>query len=243
VPAFAADAADERPPVAWAAHAAAQDVPLLNLTHSARGATAKTYGAAAFGTATLALSGNVNDASQLGGGIRVWGAPIDRLTLLVEATRRDNGEMAPALTLQVRAWENEGFALAALGRLKSEGFAEIEGEVELGVLGSYDRAGSHVDVNVVAGRGFEEAETDGELNLRVGRDIGRMLRVGGDGRVRYRLAGDASLAGGRKWDAFAGPELTLSFDHLYGALLSGPSTVGVVDGVGWESMLSVGGTL
>jgi hypothetical protein len=242
VSAAAAETVDGGAAVARAGQTA-EAAPIVSLTHGARGAPAKAIGASAFGTATFALSGDVNDDNQLGGGFRVWGSPIDRLTLIGEALRRDNGEMAPALTLQVRFWENESFALGALGRLKSEGFAEIEGEVELGLLGSYDSSGSHVEVNVVAGRGFEEEETDGELNLRAGRDIGQMLRVGVDSRVRYRLAGDAVLAGGRKWDAFAGPELTLSFDHLYGALLTGPSTVGVLDGVGWESMLTVGGTL
>jgi hypothetical protein len=143
----------------------------------------------------------------------------------------------------VRAWETGGFSLGALGRLKSEGFAEIEGELEVGLLGSYDAGSSHADVNLVVGKGFDEEETDGEVLLRVGRDVLGFMRVGVDSRVRYRLSGDAPLAGGRKWDVFAGPQVTASFDHLYAGVLAGPSTVGVVDGVGLEGMLTFGGVM
>jgi len=222
---------------------AQSETPVVALTHSARGPSAPGYGASAFGSGTLALSGDVRDESQLGGGIRVWGTPIERATLLAEAVRRDNGEMAPALSLQVCFWNDPSWAFGALGRFKSEGFAEIEGEVELGLLGSYDAAATHVDLNAIVGRGFDEAETDGELALRVGRDVWGGLRAGVESRVRYRLTGDRALPGGRQWDIVAGPQLSASFDRFFASLLTGPTTVGVVSGVGWEGLLTFGGVL
>jgi hypothetical protein len=222
---------------------AQSETPVVALTHSARGPSAPGYGASAFGSGTLALSGEVRDESQLGGGIRLWGTPIERVTLLVEAVRRDNGELAPALTLQGCFWNDQSWAFGALGRFKSEGFAEIEGELELGLLGSYDAAATHVDLNAIIGRGFDEAETDGELALRVGRDVWGGLRAGVESRVRYRLTGDLALPGGRKWDIVGGPQLSASFDRFFASLLTGPTTVGVVSGVGWEGLLTFGGVL
>jgi hypothetical protein len=224
-------------------HPAQSETPVVALTHSARGPSAPGYGASVFGSGTLALSGDVRDESQLGGGIRLWGTPIDRVTLLAEAVRRDNGELAPALTLQICLWNDQSWAFGALGRFKSEGFAEIEGELELGLLGSYDAAATHVDLNAIIGRGFDEAETDGELALRVGRDVWSGLRAGIESRVRYRLTGDLALPGGRKWDVVGGPQLSASFDRFFASLLTGPTTVGVVSGVGWEGLLTFGGVL
>ena len=219
------------------------EAPVVALTHSARAPATTGYGASVIGSGTFALSGAVNDDTQLGGGLRLWATPLESFTLLAEAQRRDNGEFAPAIGLQVRFWQDERWAFGALGRFKSEGFAEIEGEVELGLLGSYDAGASHLDLNLVVGGGFDEAETDGELALRLGQDVFGWLRAGVESRVRYRLSGDALLPGGRKWDAVAGPQLTASFDHFFASLLTGPTSVGVVSGVGWQSMLTFGGVL
>jgi len=219
------------------------EAPVVALTHSARAPATLGYGASAFGSGTFALSGEVRNETQLGGGLRLWGSPIESLVLLAEAQRRDNGELAPALALQVRFWQDERWAFGALGRFKSEGFAEIEGELELGLLGSYDAGASHLDLNAVVGRGFDEAETDAELALRLGRDVFGWLRAGVESRLRYRLTGDALLPGGRKWDAIGGPQLSASFDHFFASLLTGPSSVGVVSGLGWESLLTFGGVL
>jgi hypothetical protein len=216
---------------------------VVALTHSARAPSKLGYGVSALGSGTLALSGEVRDETQLGVGLRLWGSPLQRLVLIADVARRDNGEFAPALALQVRFWENERWALGALGRFKSEGFAEIEGEVELGLLGSYDAGPSHLDLNVIVGRGFDEAETDGELALRVGRDVLGSLRAGLEGRVRYRLTGDQLLPGGRKWDAVAGPQLSVGFDPFFASLLTGPTNVGVVSGVGWIGLLTFGGAM
>lgn len=225
------------------APAALGEAPVVGLTHSARGPSQRGYGASAFGSGTFAVSGEVQSDAQLGGGLRLWLTPLDGFTLLAEAQRRDNGELAPALAAQIRIWHDESWAFAALGRFKSEGFAEIEGELELGLLGSYDAGGNHLDLDAVVGRGFDESETDGELALRVGRELLGSLRAGLEGRVRYRIGGDALLPGGRKWDVFGGPELGASFDHFFTSLLTGPTTVGVVSGVGWQSLLTFGGVM
>ncbi len=223
--------------------AAQDDAPVLLLTHSARGTSAGRYGASARGSSTLELSGDVSSESQFGGGLRLWGAPIDRVTLLAQALRRDNGEPAPAFALQVRILENRAWAFAALGRYKAEGFAEVEGELEAGLLGSYVAGGLYLDLNVVAGRGFEEEETDGELSFRSSYEALGPVRVGVEGRARTRLAGVRDLSGGRRWDALGGPQLTASFDHFYAGALTGPTTVGVAHGVGWSSMLTFGGVM
>jgi len=246
--AFAAEAVAETPldgvaPTVELAPAPLGEAPVLGLTHSARGPSQRGYGASAFGSGTFALSGEVQSESQLGGGLRLWATPLDGFILLAEAQRRANGELAPALAAQVRFWHDERWAIGALGRFKSEGFAEIEGELELGLLGSYDASGNHFDLNAVVGRGFDEAETDGELALRVGRELLGSLRAGVEGRVRYRLGGDVPLPSGRKWDVFGGPELSASFDPFFTSLLTGPSTVGVVSGVGWQSLLTFGGVM
>ena len=219
------------------------EAPVVALTHSARAPSTPGYGASLMGSGTFALSGAVSKDTQLGGGMRLWGSPIESLTLLAEAQRRDNGEFAPSLALQVRFWQDERWAVGALARFRSEGFAEIGGELELGLLGSYDAGAAHLDLNAVVGRGFEEAETDGELALRLGYDVLGWLRAGVESRLRYRLTGDTLLPGGRSWDAVGGPQLSASFDQFFTSLLTGPSNVGVVSGVGWASLLTFGGVL
>jgi hypothetical protein len=220
-------------------------VPVLALTASAFGGAPRRYGAAAFATATGALSGETRAASRIGGGFRLWGTPWERVTISAEAMRRDSGEPAPSLALQVRlaGSATDGWALGALGRYKAEGFAEVEGEVELGLLASLAASGWHCHLNIVAGRGFEEEETDGEALLRTGYEVLPALQLGVEGRYRARIAGDASLAGGKNWDAVGGPEVVVSLDRFFGALLVGPTTVGVVDGVGFGGLVTIGGVM
>jgi hypothetical protein len=220
-------------------------VPVLALTATAFGGAARRYGAAAVATATSALSGATRAESQWGGGVRLWGAPWERVTISAEAMRRDTGELAPSLALQVRlAGSPTGaWAFGAMGRYKAEGFAEVEGEVELGLLASLAARGWHCDLNVVAGRGFEAQETDGEALLRTGYDVLPSLQLGIEGRYRARLTGDASLAGGKSWDLVGGPEVIASLDRFFGVLMAGPTTVGVVDGVGVAGLVSIGGVM
>lgn len=242
--------ADEADQGAWGAdeptdveRTAQDNAPVVLLTHLARGSSKGRYGASAIGSATFAVSGDVDSESEFGGGLRLWGAPIDRVTLLAEGLRSDTGELAPAFTLQVRILENQTWAFGALGRYKAEGFAEIEGELEAGLLGSYAAGGLYLDLNAVAGRGIEEDETDGELSFRGACEAFGPVRVGVEGRARYRLAGARDLSNGRPWDAVGGAQLTASFDQFYVGALTGPTTVGVANGVGWSSMLTFGGVM
>jgi hypothetical protein len=220
-------------------------VPVVALAATAFGETAHHYGAAALGRATAALSGSTRSDSRWGGGFRLWGSPFERLTFIGEGMRRDNGELAPSLAMLVRLFEDDtgSWALGALGRYKAEGFAEVEGEIELGLIGSYARGPAHLDLDLVAGRGFEEEETDAEILARAGYDVVSSLRVGVEGQYRHRFGGDARLPGGKDSDIFAGAELSLSFEPMYAAVLMGPTTVGVVDGVGLGGLLTLGGVM
>jgi hypothetical protein len=199
-------------------------------------------GGAGYGESSGPFQGS--PAPQFGGGLRIWGSPIDRLTLFADAERREEGkrEFAPSASVQVRILGDraKGWALSLLGRYKAEAFAELGGEAEFAVLGSYERRGLHLDGNVIVGAGFEDRESDGELLARVGYDVLPFLRIGGEGRGRYRLSGDVSLPGGRSWDAFLGPQVLGYYGAFFGALTAGPSNVGIAS-TGWLAIATIGG--
>jgi len=225
-------------------HSVAFDVPRVAYTDSAFGSGALTLGAAGFGE--LRSSSDTTADPHFGGGIRIWGSPIDRLLFVLDAQRRDStNEFAPSVTAQVRILGSEraGWALGALARYKTEGFAEMEGEMEGGILASLSQRRFHGDLNLVIGGDFDGRESDGELLARAGYDVLPYLRVGAEGRGRYRLAGEVDLPGGRSWDAFGGAQLFAFYDHYFGAVTVGPSTVGMVDTVGWSMLASAGGVM
>jgi hypothetical protein len=215
------------------------DVPRVAYAHLAFVGTKHSVGAATFGIARS--NGTAASRPWLGGGLRLWGVPVTGLGVFGEAQRRDNGEFAPSLgvTLQVAGSTRRHFALSILGRYVAEGFAELEGEVEAGMLASYSKQGLHLDANAIVGAGFEEEEADGEFLGRFGYEVLGPLRLGAEGRVRQRLAGDARLAGNRNWDALGGAQALLAYEPVVIALTAGPSTVGVVDGVGWTAIATV----
>ena len=64
------------------------------------------------------------------------------------------------------------------------------------------------------GERLEEQENDGEVLIRGGYDVLSYLRLGAEGRARYRLSGNLKLPGNRDWDAFAGPQLLASHETL-----------------------------
>jgi len=225
-------------------HSVALDVPRVAYTDTAFGVGPGVLGAAGFGE----VRGSAAQGSdpRLGGGIRLWVSPIDRLLLVLDAQRRDsNNQFAPAATAQVRivGSEREGWALGALARYKTEGFATLESEVEAGLLGSVNRNRLHVDLNLVVGGDFDGQEGDGELLVRGGYEVLPFFRVGAEGRGRYRVAGNTDLPGGRTWDVFAGPQLFAFSDHYFGALTAGPSTVAMVDRLGWSAIACAGGVM
>lgn len=220
---------------------AATEVTRVAYAHTAFGASSVTMGGAGFGEARGEFQ---RGTPHLGGGVRVWGSPVDRLTLLADGERRDTtDEFAPSASVQVRilGGRPQGWALAGLARYKAEGFAELGGEAEFGVLGSYGWYHAHLDVNVIVGTAFEESESDAEGLVRGGYDVLAFLRVGGEGRLRYRIAGDVTLPGGRSWDAIVGPQLLGHYEAFFGALTGGPSTVGIVSKVGWAVIATAGG--
>jgi hypothetical protein len=221
---------------------AATETPTVAFTHSAFGVSAGTIGGAGYGESSGPFQ--ASPSPQFGGGLRIWGSPIDRLTLFADAERREEGErkFAPSASVQVRILGDRarGWALSLLGRYKAEAFAELGGEAEFAVLGSYARRGLHLDGNAIVGVGFEDEESDGELLGRVGYDVLPFLRVGGEARGRYRLSGDVSLPGGRSWDAFLGPQVLGYYDAFFGALTAGPSNVGIAN-TGWLAIATIGG--
>jgi hypothetical protein len=214
------------------------------------------YAFTAFGqepqTMGLGLVGNVrnsldsSDEVRAGGGLHLWGSPLKRLTLMAEFERRllgEEDEVAPSagLLVVIVGSREDRWAVSGLGRYKAEGFAEIEGEAELGVALSINPGRFHFDTNLVAGGGLEESETDGEFLARVGWDAAPWFRIGADGRVRRRFGGDRVLAGGRSWDAIGGAQALASLGQFFGSLTAGPSTVGVADGMGWSALVVAGG--
>lgn len=101
----------------------------------------------------------------------IHGSPLERLTLLATGQRHLDGRYAPSASLAYRFLGSldESWALGAMTTYKAEGFAEIEGEVELGVLFSIFQNRWHFDVNALTGGGLEESEEfDAEAKLRVG---------------------------------------------------------------------------
>lgn len=221
---------------------AATETPTVAYTYTAFGVSARTFGAAGYGESRGGFEST--PVPHLGGGLRLWASPVDRVTLFIDAEQRDeNDKFAPSASIQVRILGNraDGWALGALARYKAEGFADLGGEIEFAALGSYGRRGVHLDGNAVIGKDMDKDESDGEALARAGYDVLTFLRVGGEGRVRYRLSGAAALPGGRNWDAFAGPQVMGFYGAFFGAVTAGPSTIGLTENVGWIAIATVGG--
>jgi hypothetical protein len=235
-PQDAPEPSDRRPP----ARDARDEVPRVAFAESAFGSPAGSLGVAAVGGARGERAG----APLFLGGAMIFGAPVDRVTLLATTERRANDRYAPSGTVFVRFLgdRERGFALGALARYKLEGFDEAGGEVEGGVAASYARGRTHLDANAVAGGGLEESEeVDAEVKLRAGWDVVGPLRLGVDGQLRKRVAGGATLAGGRTWDVVAGGQAQIGLGRFFAAATAGPSTVQVADGLGWTGLVTVGG--
>jgi hypothetical protein len=224
------------------------EIPNVAFAYTAHGVSQGTLGVQAYGLGVGAGGGG--QKSFLGGGGAVWVSPIDRLTLLADGSRDFSGNFAPSAAAVVRilGTPNDGFTLGVLGKFKVEGFGtgpggETESEIESGLLLSYAKYGWHGDLNAIAGFGTgDDGEIDGELRLRLGRDVGSIVRVGVDGQARYRAAGTKTLLGGRKGDFAAGPQVLIGSRNFYGSLTGGPATMGVESNIGWTSIVSIGGT-
>ncbi len=229
------------------------EIPILAYTYQATGASAGTLGAQAYGLGMAAAGGVGGRGAQrgiVGGGLTLWGAPFDRLTLVGDAPRDVNGNFAPSAAAIVRILgrADDGPSLGVIGKFKVEGFGvgpndEVESEIEGGLLFSYAKAHWHFDVNAITGFGTgDDGEIDAEGRLRIGRDVGEHLRLGVDGQARYRVSGDAPLVGGRSGDFAGGPQLLFGSGHFFGALTAGPTTMNVFSGLGWTAVATIGGS-
>ena len=136
----------------------------------------------------------------------------------------------------------ERFALGLLAQYKAEGFSELGGEAEVGVTMGGRLGRFSAMSNLVVGAGVEQEEVgelDGEAKLRVGYDVVGPLRLGAEGQVRRRFAGEHRLAGGRQWDALGGPQVMLLAGPVAVSLSGGATTNGVAAGVGTFGMATV----
>ena len=231
-----------------ATRTARDEAPTFAYAYRAAGGQRGGVGGAAYG---LGLGGGPRPIA--GGGVSVWGSPLERLTLVGDARRDVFGRFAPSAAILVRlvgaGGANGGWSLGALAKYKVEGFGggprgdEIEGEAETGLLLSYARSGFHLDANGIAGAGVgDDGEVDAEGRLRLGYDLTRAARFGIDGQARVRLAGATRLPGERTWDFACGPQLVVGSQSAFGALTAGPSTMGLVRGpIGWSAFVTVGG--
>jgi hypothetical protein len=235
----------------------ASEAPSYAYAYTAYGATARTLGAQAYGLGVTASG----QKAIVGGGLTLWGSPIDRVTIIGDGQRDLFGNLAPSLAVVTRILgkRDEGWSLGALGKLKMEGFGggaptgagtpaknpgEVEGEVETGLLVSYASGGAHLDLNTIVGMGTgDDGEVDSEGRLRFGYDVTKLLRIGFDSQARVRLNGPRYLPNGRVWDFAAGPQAIVGAGPFFGALTAGPTTMGLLsDRLGWNAIASVGGT-
>jgi hypothetical protein len=241
-----ADPARDVPDVPPPARDVRTEIPNLTYAYTAQGASTSSLGAQSSANSLVARG----QKPSLGGGGTVWGAPIERVTLIADAQRDVIGNFAPSAAMVVRivGAPGEGFSLGVLGKFKVEGFGvgpnhEMESEIEGGVLASYARRGWHLDLNAIGGFGTgDDGEVDAETRVRAGRDVGSLLRLGVDGQARFRLAGDRALLGNRTWDFAGGPQVLVGSSHFFGAITGGPATMGVVDKLGWTAVATIGGT-
>jgi hypothetical protein len=230
---------------------AREEAPIVAYAYTAFGSHAGVVGAQAY---ALGLTAPGQKATA-GGGVIVWGAPIDRLTLVADASRDVylEARFAPSAAAVVRLLgdASRGFSLGALARYKVEGFGtdpkgDTESEIEAGLLVSYARARFHLDVNSVTGFGLtEEGEIDSEGRLRLGYDVASFVRVGLDGQGRRRLAGTKPLPSGSLYDFAAGPQVVVGSGPLFASLTAGPATMGLSSGgvVGGTVVVSLSGTM
>ncbi len=242
-----ADGANEAQNPAQSSSVSLRDIPLVAYTYSASGASFKTVGVQGYG---IGMAARAQD-SVIGGGGTFWASPLRRLTFVLDAQRNAARAFTPSAAAIVSVYASNGFSLGALGKFKVDGFAagpdrdEVESEIEVGGLVSYDALGWYADVNAMGGRGTgDDGETDVEGRLRAGRAIARWLRLGVDSQVRARLAGPKYLPNGRTWDFVAGAQAIATNDAFFGSLTVGPTTTGLVTkNVGWTIVASLGGVV
>jgi hypothetical protein len=224
------------------------ELPIAAFAYAAQGAPSGKTGAQGFGLGLMAPE----QRTTLGGGVSVWGAPLERLTIIGDAQRNVYGNFSPsaAVVVPLLGERRHGWSLGGLGKFKIDGFAsgphrdEVESELELGALISLSESGFHFDLNLIAGRGLgDDGETDTETRLRFGRKLGALFWLGVDGQARLRVSGPRSLPNGRSWDFAAGPQFLVGSAGFFAVLSAGPATMGLLsNNLGFTSTLGIGGT-
>lgn len=240
-PALAADAAADAPD----AHAARSmdAVPSGVDTYTAF-AGEHVLGAAALAGAQTGRQ--ETGGTALAGGARLWVGFLERVTVQGEFGRDLEGRYSPSAAAAIRVFgdRRRGWALGTLGRYRTRGLSTIEGEVEMGLLGSYRRNKLNIDLNVVAGVGVAEEEADAESALRLSYDLSDLFRLGLEGRVRRELREERdrpSEEGEGEWDAFAGVQASFAFQRFFAMVTAGPQKQRLGDEVGVAGQLLVGG--
>lgn len=223
-------------------------LPVAAYSYSAQGARKGSAGGQAFALGLVAPG----QSSTLGGGATVWGAPLERLTLVGDAQKNIYGNFSPSIAaiVPLLGERHHGWSLGGLGKFKVNGFAsgpekdEIESELELGALISFAESGFGLDLNVIGGRGLgDDGETDTEMRLRLGHTLGELVWLGLDAQGRLRLSGPRTLPNGRSWDFAAGPQLLVGSGSFFAVLTAGPATMGLLSkDIGFTSVLGIGGT-
>jgi hypothetical protein len=221
-------------------------VPTMGYAQSAFGAARMSAGVAAYVGVLYGQPNPTGDPSagktMPQGGVHIFGSPVDRLTLSFDLDKRDFGTPTPSGTIAVRILgsREQGWAFGAAASYRTEGFANVAGEVEGSLLLSFAKYRLHADLNGTFGAAVKEHEMDSEVKLRLGYDVLPWMRVGADSRFRMRVGDGKFLAGGRTVDAVGGPEVVFGYKHFFAALAGGPSTVGVARGFGWGATTTLG---
>jgi hypothetical protein len=225
-----------------------RDVPVSAYTYSSQGAVKGSTGGQGMALGLVAP----DQKAALGGGATVWGAPLERLTLIGDAQRNVWGNFSPSIAAVVPLLgeRNHGWSLGGLGKFKIDGFAsgpnkdEIESELEIGALLAFADSGFRFDLNLIGGRGLgDDGETDAEARLRLGSELGRYFWLGLDGQGRVRASGPRYLPNGQIWDFAAGPQFLVGSRSFFASLTGGPATMGLLSSkLGFTSVLCLGGT-
>ena len=132
------------------------------------------------------------------------------LSVRVSATRNGtSGDYRPGVGVAWQLLGREGgpFSLAVSGDYRPEGFAEPEGEFEMGVHGTYDKRSYEMSFNVVGGADPEFVEGDVEAAVGGGWRPIPSLIIGGQARGRFGFGKEAGSTGS-------------SYDELIGAMVA-----------------------
>jgi hypothetical protein len=145
------------------------EVPRLAYTDSVLATRGSLLGVGVFGAARGYMDKSSGNPVG-GGGLQIFGSPIERVMIVAVGERTLDGDFRPTASVIVRlaGGRKDGWAIGGIASYKMDGFAEAGGETELGAVFSIAQKGWHLDANAIAGSGLEEKEVDTEGKLRGG---------------------------------------------------------------------------